>query len=102
MTKDDGERRTHELKIWPVYFEPLIDGRRSFEVRRNDRGFKEGDALHLREWAPEGFTGREVRRRIIYLTEYGTAGGFEAMDLRPFVVLGLVEDPTPSENTDGR
>lgn len=43
---------THDLKIWPEYFEAICDGRKTWEVRTNDRDFREGDTLHLREYQP--------------------------------------------------
>ena len=44
----------HELKIWPEYFLPVIEGRKTFEVRReDDRTFAVGDTLVLREWKPD-------------------------------------------------
>lgn len=56
----------HELKTWPRYFERLLDGTKTFEVRKNDRGFKVGDVLWLREWEPggRGFTGRCLLKQV--------------------------------------
>lgn len=42
----------HELKIWPQYFEPVMFGTKTFEVRENDRGFQPGDTVALREYDP--------------------------------------------------
>lgn len=43
----------HELKIWPQYFCRVKDGSKTFEVRKNDRGFQPGDEVNLREWDPQ-------------------------------------------------
>lgn len=51
----------HELKTWPVYFEALWSGRKRFEVRKNDRGFKTGDRLVLKECDPDRFP-KEAKR----------------------------------------
>lgn len=66
----------HELKCWPEYFGAVLDGSKTFEVRRDDRGFKVGDVLWLREWDCDMpgrgnyFTGREVRKRVTYIMRH--------------------------------
>lgn len=42
----------HLLKVIPPYFDALADGRKTFEVRKNDRAYQAGDVLLLREWHP--------------------------------------------------
>lgn len=44
--------KTHELKILPQYFKAVQNGSKTFELRKNDRRFKVGDTLILREWHP--------------------------------------------------
>ena len=39
----------HDLKILPEHFNAVADGRKPFEVRRNDWDYQVGDILHLRE-----------------------------------------------------
>lgn len=43
----------HELKIWPQYYSRVADGTKTFEVRKNDRGFQPGDTVRLREFDPQ-------------------------------------------------
>ena len=43
----------HELKAWPDCFQAVVNGQKKFEVRRDDRGFEEGDIVHLREFIPD-------------------------------------------------
>lgn len=52
----------HELKTWPSYFEQVRCGMKTFEIRRDDRPFAEGDMLDLREWDPalSRYTGRKI------------------------------------------
>lgn len=43
----------HELKCWPKYFNAILDGSKTFEVRRNDRPYRVGDYLALNEYVPD-------------------------------------------------
>lgn len=63
----------HELKTWPEYFEPTWNGLKRFEFRKNDRDFKQGDVLRLREWDPktEKYTGREIAAMVAYVLYSG-------------------------------
>lgn len=56
----------HELKCWPQFFWPTVDGEKSFEYRKDDRNFRKGDVLVLREWRPvhQVYTGHALRMRI--------------------------------------
>ena len=55
------------MKSWPEYFELLAEGKKPFEIRRNDRDFHAGDTLLLREWDPETeqYSGREIEAEVI-------------------------------------
>lgn len=48
--------KAHELKIKPRFFREVINCEKTFELRYNDRDFKVGDVLVLREY-DEGYTG---------------------------------------------
>lgn len=66
----------HKLKCWPAQFEAVLTGRKFHELRRNDRGFHEGDTLMLREWDPttKEFSERWIIVNVTYLTEGGSFG----------------------------
>ncbi|MED2976614.1 DUF3850 domain-containing protein [Bacillus swezeyi] len=67
---------THHLKILPPYFKAVEDGRKNFEIRKNDRGFREGDNLCLHEWEDDVFTGRSVDVVITYVIDYMQKSGY--------------------------
>jgi hypothetical protein len=59
----------HTLKAHPLFFEAVWDGRKRFEVRRNDRDYQEGDILHIQEWDPvtKLYSGRVVSALASYI-----------------------------------
>lgn len=80
----------HELKCWMPFFEHIFLGRKTFEVRRNDRGFQAGDVLVLRETDPNiggsaTYTGRRIRCQITYVLSgenFGVKDGFAVLGFR--------------------
>ena len=69
------EINNHDLKVLPKYFNSLMWGAKPFEVRKNDRDFKVGDLLTLREWEPEEkYSGRVLCRQVGYVLKGGVFG----------------------------
>ncbi len=71
----------HDLKTWMPYFEEVKSGRKQFELRKNDRGYKIGDTLLLREYNLLGvnnvtqeiegeYTGRRIDVKVTYILNY--------------------------------
>lgn len=60
----------HDLKIKPSYFNFVRAGVKKAEFRLNDRDFKEGDLLKLREWLEDanGYTGEFIIAKITHIT----------------------------------
>ncbi len=40
----------HRLKTLTQYYQPIIEKRKPFEIRNNDRNFQTGDSVILNEW----------------------------------------------------
>jgi hypothetical protein len=80
----------HTLKIYPEYFQEVVSGTKTFEVRKNDRDFKVCDDLILAEYCPvqESFTGNTCVREINYILKGGDFGIEKG-----FVVIGLQNAP---------
>jgi hypothetical protein len=67
---------THDLKTWLEPFAAMWSGAKVHEVRRNDRGYRVGDRLTLREFEPGAgkYTGRWLLVEVTYLTSGGAWG----------------------------
>lgn len=76
----------HELKTWREYFIAVFSGIKNFELRKNDRDYKIGDELLLKEYdhIKEEYTGRILHRRIDYILH----GGQFWLE-KGYVILGL-------------
>jgi ASC-1-like (ASCH) protein len=77
----------HDLKTWIPYFDEIKTGKKTFEVRKNDRNFQTGDKLLLQEYDQEKkvYTGREVCVEVTYIL----LGGNFGID-SGFCILGIV------------
>jgi hypothetical protein len=86
----------HILKTFVDYWRAVESGEKTFEVRRDDRGFQKGDVLVLRcmeknfrgHWVEKRHTHDnspyQIRRKITYVLTGGQLG------IEPgYVVLGL-------------
>lgn len=80
-------KRVHELKTWPFFFEEIIKGTKTFEVRNDDRGFQVGDVLLLREFdnGTKKYSGRTISRLIKSKFDSNQVSGLE----RGYCILGL-------------
>ncbi len=76
--------KTHELKILPKYFKDIVNGDKNFELRKNDRDFKIGDSLMLKEFDNGAYTGDSVQVVITYIL----VGGEYGLD-KDYVILGI-------------
>ena len=76
----------HELKILPQYYRAVLERRKTFEVRKNDRPFAVGDGICLREFDGLKYTGRVWYGNITYILNnplYCKKG---------FVIMSIQED----------
>lgn len=75
--------KVHDLKIEPKYFQDIIDDRKRFEIRKNDRDYRDGDVLFLREWKNGKYTGREIRCIVPYVLKNvdGLSDGYAILSI---------------------
>lgn len=67
----DGKagHKTHEVKIAASYYGDIVSGKKKFELRKNDRGYKVGDSLKMLEFKDGKHTGRTIDADITYMLE---------------------------------
>lgn len=83
----------HGLKICTAYFKDVICGKKTFEVRKNDRDFKVGDLLALNEYDPKGefYTGNSCLVYVDYILDGDYCqDGYVIMSIKPCSVLKFV------------
>lgn len=76
----------HELKTWPDFFRDVADGRKKFEIRKDDRDYKVGDLLRLKEYDPQTqtYTGLYVVVYVEYICQLSPfAPGMVGMGIVP-------------------
>lgn len=85
----------HALKTLPEYFDAVLSGRKTFEIRRNDRDYNEGDYLALNEWDGEVYTGRSCMVQIDYILYNSDflEPGYVALSIKPCVVGSRAKSP---------
>ena len=84
----------HILKTDPNVFVDVVEGTKTFEIRKDDRNFKVGDLILLRQTRytceemengkPLEYTGQEARFTISYILHgpiYGLVDGWAIMSI---------------------
>lgn len=85
----------HVLKIWPEYFQPVLTGAKTMELRSEaDRTFAVGDTLLLREYMPDSsppYTGRTFAVVVTHILRDPSASWLApqvaALSIRPYFAL---------------
>lgn len=82
------ERRQIELKVLPEYYRGIRTHKKMYEIRKDDRDYKAGDILVLREWNGEEYTGHKTRREVTSVlrdcAEYGLMDGYCILSLQVY------------------
>jgi ASC-1-like (ASCH) protein len=77
----------HELKCWHEYFVDVKSGKKTFEVRLNNRNYRIGHYLHLKDYDNilHEYTGDEVFCKVTYVLyggDFGIADGWVVMSIK--------------------
>lgn len=73
---------THALKTWPQFFSEIVNGNKTFELRKDDRPFEVGDKMVLQEYDPKEkkYSGKEETKIITYILRGDMAKKFGLRD----------------------
>lgn len=93
---------THVLKTWPRPFVAAWFGKKKHEIRKNDRDFKVGDTLILREWDPDSrmYSGRQIRCLVSYLSTGGSWGLPDDLCVMSIDLVARWRENSPSDRSD--
>lgn len=77
LSDNKPDYKIHEIKIAAMYYEDVVSGKKSFELRKND-GYKQGDKLIMLEFKDGKHTGRIINADVTYMLEdyTGLAEGY--------------------------
>lgn len=80
---------THIIKILEPYADAIIDGRKKFEVRQNDRGYNAGDKIWFRVIYPDKtiFSTHPLNKKRYSITYVYSGAGLQ----NNYVVFGIEE-----------
>lgn len=82
---------THRLKIFVKYADAIMNGTKTFEVRKNDRGYEVGDKIVFDVVTNEGYSIGEAARHPLngatYRIDY-ILGDFECL-AQKYVALAI-------------
>ena len=96
------EPKEHQIKCWPEPFQAMLEGRKTAEFRLNDRDYRVGDVLWIREWCPEAgaYTDRSLTRRISHVLSsgFGLPEGYAMLSLDPEFARLLTEHVESERN----
>lgn len=77
---------THKIKIWDEFVLDVVSGKMPFEVRLNDRNYKQGDTLIMEGWdnSIHDYSGKMIEAYVTYVL-HGGVFGIE----KGYVVMGI-------------
>lgn len=67
-TQETGQK-VHQIRLAKPYFDDVANGIKTFELQKNDRGYKKSDILEMMEFADGKNTGRMVKVLVTYILE---------------------------------
>lgn len=84
-------KTVHQIRLAKMYFDDVATGKKSFELRKNDRDYKVGHILELLEFDDGKYIGRTIKAEIVYMLEdyTGLTDGYCILGIK---VLDVAEE----------
>ena len=77
--------KTHELKISSKYYRDVVIANKTYELRKDDRNYKVGDLLILKEYDNGSYSGNVFNVTIKHILkncpEYGLMDGYVILSI---------------------
>lgn len=80
----------HEVKITRRYYKDVSSGKKTFEIRKDDRHYETGDLLALQkyDYNKDKYTGNIIVCEITYIhCGYGMQEGYVVLGIDPYFEL---------------
>ncbi|MCP6760607.1 MAG: DUF3850 domain-containing protein [Fischerella sp. CENA71] len=82
---------THNLKTWKIYYDAVLEGMKTFEIRNKNRDFQVGDILNLievdmepnKELLPTGRSSKYLVTHILVGGQCGIEEGIVVLAIEP-------------------
>ena len=73
-------------KVWPEYFQLILNGTKKFELRLADFDIKEGDTLILEEYDSETktYSGRRIKKKAKSIIKFNPTRMHRIEDIKKF------------------
>lgn len=87
----ESDQQVHHIRIGTAFFDDVCSGKKSFELRKNDRGYEQDDILEMSEFTNGKYTSRSVRAQVTYILEdfAGLKEGYCIMAIKVLCVRGF-------------
>lgn len=91
----------HKLKCWPEFFDAMVNGVKTHDVRVDDRQYNLGDTLRCFEYDPavELATGREADFVVTYIARGSSCPGLHDVPENIVVMSVRLVAPQDAEGT---
>ena len=73
-------------KVWPEYFQSILNGKKNVEIRLADFEIAEGDTLILEEFDPETntYTGRKIKKKAKSIIKFNPTRMYRPEEIKKY------------------